>query len=860
MKRFILSVALLLAGAACAAPLPDVRFQNTGAGAQTSIPVTFGQVFAVGDMKKSDVLVGKLDGAAVPLQVDVKATHADGSVRHAIISAIVPKLAAGATGTMTLATGGTVPVATSTPADLLATGFTASASATIAGVKYSASADQLLKGATSTWLAGAVANEWQVSAPLTTAAGVAHPHLQARFAVRYYSVVKKARVDVTIENDWAYQPGPQNFIYDAEILVGGKSVYSKAGLNHLHHARWRKLFWWGDAPVVNVQSNVPYLISTRAVPNYDSAVVIADAYLGTMQGTFAGARTEPMGSGMATPYMPTTGGRDDLGIMPSWYAAWIISGDQRARDVSLGTADLAGSWPSHYRDQLTDRPVSIVDHPAMTLLGRNTDTYSPYDGVYQAFPGCAGNCDSVNYPDTAHQAGFAYVPYLLTGDYYYLEELQFWAMYNALIDNPNYRKWEKGLFQNDQVRGQAWSMRTLAEAAYITPDADKLKAQFAGFLDNNLTWYNDTYVTGGANKLGAITNGYAFSYLGDTAIALWQDDHFTSAIGHVAELGFAKAAPLMAWKAKFQIGRMLDPGFCWIDAAAYNAKLRDTATSPIYTSMAQVYQNSVDPKLASLKCNSPEQLTYRNSIRSGDEAVPFALNDMPGYATSTVGYPSNFQAALAMAVDSGAPGGAAAWTTFITRAVRPNYGYGPQFDILPRTAGSTLPPPPPDPTAPAPPVVIVPQVAAPTAAGTWKKVADEGSKFAVAANTIVRYGVGSAWLYSKGSGTASNAYFGKDPAVNVAKTVEAFTPTAAAKPGKVTTPSNTKLKGLTGLTLTFFDATKFAPVKVLTGITPSAKGVFTVSDIALIPGAIYGVIVTDASGKVLDVLYPVPAF
>jgi hypothetical protein len=204
----VLAIAILTSSAVASGAISEVRFQNGGA-AQANIPVTFGQVFAVGDLRRSDVLVGKLGGATVPLQVDVKATHADGSVRHAVISAVLPKLAAGATGTMTLDTGGAVPAGSSTPARLLATGFTASASATIGGVRYGASADQLLRaGAKATWLSGAVANEWHVSAPLATAAGVAHPHLAARFAIRYYPVVKKARVDVTIENAWAYEPGP----------------------------------------------------------------------------------------------------------------------------------------------------------------------------------------------------------------------------------------------------------------------------------------------------------------------------------------------------------------------------------------------------------------------------------------------------------------------------------------------------------------------------------------------------------------------------------------------------------------------------------------------------------------------------
>jgi len=764
-----LAAALMAASAAAAAAgaITDVRFQNTGA-AQSQVPVTFGQVFAVGDVKKADVLVGTLDGATVPLQVDVKATHADGSVRHAIISAIVPTLAAGRTGRMTLATGGRAVAGAATPADLLATGFTASASVTIAGVRYTASADQLLKaGVKATWLAGAVAREWHVSAPLATAAGVAHPHLHARFAIRYYPAVKKTRVDVTVENAWAYEPGPQNVTYDAEVQVAGKTVYAKTALKHLHHARWRKLFWHGAAPAVNVQSNVPYLIASRAVPNYDQAPGVAESLLASLA---AGSTVEPMGIGPATAYMPTTGAHADIGILPQWGAAWVLTMDSRARDATLAAGIGAGSFSMHYRDRATDRPVALADHPRMTVLGRSTDAGA------DAFPGCGGDCATPYTPDTSHQPSFAYLPYLVTGDYFYLEEMQFWAMWDAFNDNPNYRGGGKGLLQSGQVRGQAWGLRTLAQAAYITPDADPLKDDFNAIVDNNLDWYNDTYTRGGANSLGVITSGYAFSYQGNTAVAPWQDDFFTAAVGHAAELGFAKAGPLLKWKAKFAAGRMVAPGFCWIDAALYNVKLRDTAASPIYTTLAEVYRNSVDPKLASLKCNSSEQLAYRNAIRRSDERTPFTLNDMPGYATSNVGYPSNFQPALALAVDSGYTGGAQAWTAFANRAVRPDYRTAPQFSILPRTVTAVIRAP--VRSAPKAPVASALLATAPTAAGTWVRIASEGAAFIVPADTFVRYGAGSAWIYAKGSGTASNAFFGRDPAVNIVKAVEAFTPTA----------------------------------------------------------------------------------
>jgi hypothetical protein len=658
-----------------------VRIENTDtAAAQIRLPFTFGQVFAAGDLKPADVLGGRFDdGSTIQLQVDVKATHPDGSVRHAIISGVVPTMTAGAVRTMKLVKTNPVAATTpATPAALLAAGFTASVHANIGGVDYAASADQLLTSGTIVkWLNGPVANEWEVSMPLTTAAGVAHPHLTARFAIRYYDSARKARVDVTIENDWAYEPAPQNFSYDAQVLVGGKEVYTKAGLKHLHHARWRKVFWWNTAePTLNLKHNTSYLIATRALPNYDQTISVPEAALAALKTRWTGALTEPMGVGLAMQYMPTTGGRDDIGLLPGWAVEYLLSMDKRAREVTLGTADLGGSWSSHYRDKKTDRPISLADYPYMTILGNASDTMNPATKKYEAFPACAGAglCYTPNSHDTSHQLSLGYLPYMLTGDYYYLEELEFWAMWNAFSSNPGYRQAGKGLFQSDQVRGQAWSLRTMAEAAYIVPDQDSLKQAFLNILSNNLDWYNTNYTNNSQATLGALTHGYAMSYNNGTGLAPWQDDFFTAAVGHAAELGFTKASALLAWKAQFPIQRMIGAGACWIDGAIYSMNVRDTATGPFYTTIGQVYAASHTPAISALACGSAEMAA----------ALGLKVGEMSGYADIPTGYPSNMQPALAYSADAGGADGQRAWTVFMGRSVKPNYSSEPQFAIVPR--------------------------------------------------------------------------------------------------------------------------------------------------------------------------------
>jgi hypothetical protein len=661
-------------------PITDVRFENTSAATQTNVPVTFGQIFAVGHLQPTDVLTGRLDdGTNVPLQLDVKARHADGSVRHAVISAVLPTLAANTVHTMGLVKGGTAPAGSTSVDALMRTGFSFSVHANLNGTDYYASADELLKaGGAATWLSGPVATEWQVSAPLQTASGAQHPHLQARFAIRWFPGANEARVDVTVENDWAYEPSPQNFTYDANVIMGGKSVYTKAGLTHYTQARWRKLFWFNGAePQVNVKLNTSYLLDSKALSNFDRTLTMSENTLASLQTRWTGAITEPMSIGLAIPYMPQTGGREDIGMLPSWAATYLLSMDKRAAQATLGTATLAGSWSAHYRDKNTGRPVSLLDYPYMTTLGHLGDTYNPATKKTEAFPTCATTtaCNTPYTHDTSHQPAFAYLPYLVTGDYYYLEELQFWAMYDVFSSNPGWRQNIKGLLSPDQVRGQAWSLRTLAEAAYITPDNDRLKSHFTQILSNNLDWYNATYPNNAsANKLGIIVNGYSLVYNDSRGIAPWQDDFFTSAINHAAELGFEAATPMLLWKAKFPVDRMTAPGVCWIDGSIYSLNIRDSATSPYYATFAEAYKASHTADFVNLACNSSEMAT----------ALRLKLGEMTGYSAEPSGYPSNMQPALAAAADVMGAAGKTAWNLFMSRSVKPDYRTAPQWAIVPR--------------------------------------------------------------------------------------------------------------------------------------------------------------------------------
>jgi hypothetical protein len=659
--------------------ITTLKVQNLSA-AQTNVPITFGQVFAKGDVPTSSGVAGKLDsGTDIPLQFEVKAKHDDGSVRHAIISTNFSQLDANKIETINLVKGSLpINVPAATPSNLLNTGFTAVININVGSVAYSASASDLLRaGNYKQWLAGNIANEWQISAPLKTSQGQAHPHLTARFAIRNYSAQNRTRVDVTIENNWAYEPAPQNITYDVNVQVAGKSVYQKNALTHYHHARWRKVFWTGVEPQVHLIHNTSYLIASKALPNFDQSTLFTPANITPIKTKFAGAVTEPMGSGVAEPYMPAPGGRPDIGLLPGWATTYLLTQDKDAKAATLGTADLAGSWSMHYRDKNTDRPVSLIDYPYMTILGNASDTLNPVTKRSESFPACGGVCTNPNTAESSHQPSFSYLPYLVTGDYYHLEELQFWAMWNLFQSNPGYRAAGKGLFNRTQVRGQAWIMRNLANAAYATPDTDSLKQQFKTFMTDNLDWYNQTYSNSSSSNfaLGALLDGNSTEYNNGRGIAPWQDDFFTSAVAHANELGFTQAKALLNWKAKFPISRMTGTGYCWILGSIYSLNVRDSSTSSYYTNVGQAYLASSPNTLTSLACASAEMATN----------LSLKVGEMTGYSSEATGFPSNMQPALAMSADSDAVGGLAAWNVFNKRSVKPNYATGPQFSIVPRS-------------------------------------------------------------------------------------------------------------------------------------------------------------------------------
>jgi hypothetical protein len=258
--------------------------------------------------------------------------------------------------------------------------------------------------------------------------------------------------------------------------------------------------------------------------------------------------------------------------------------------------------------------------------------------------------------------------------------MQFWANYNMLWANPDYRGQDQG-WVGSQVRAMAWAMRALGEAAYATPDNHPMKAYFVNHIQFNID-HQTSHEQASPNIFGLSTSdSYTWAYdLGggtENGEAPWQDDFFTWTVGHLVEQGFTSATWLRDYKAKYPIDRLTHPDFCYVFAAMYTRQFMDTKGSPLYASWADVYLKNEGASIVSLPC--------------GGTAMATALGIDPGEINSyreVTSYIANMYPALAVSVDSSNARGLQAWAVMEGRARKPTeqtWGDEPEWAIIPRS-------------------------------------------------------------------------------------------------------------------------------------------------------------------------------
>jgi len=656
--RTLLVLFATAAGALGAAPANSITITDLSGLPGTRQPFTISRLFAQGEIP--DFAQAVVDGAPAATQCDVKTRWPDGSLQHAMLSFVAE---IGARKTITVAfvnqpDGNNKPFLAKD--DLLdpAAPWAANLGAVVTATQNSSHMADLRAMLANWdgreddrgvryWLKGPIVSQlivedknpatvaydfgWDCTSGDSPCSGgwsdsvdAGRKSLHPVFVVTVYRGFPSVRVEAIMENTWSTKLKDQT--YSLEIRLGNPpaadAIYSSPLVNHIAKTRWRKVFWSGPRPYpVRIDYNLPYLIHSRAIPSYDLTKVLGPADVVSEVASFrSGDQGEIGGHGQWMQAFPTTGGRGDIGLFPRWYVRYLYTFDPDLFEVLLGDAAVSGYVPIHYResdlgrrflksepDDAVGRVLSIDARPTFRSTAQRQDTRAE-DLVVPIGPTSNGNW----IVDLAHQPSFAYIPYLITGDWYFLEELYFWASFDVAHGNPqvslSYDRHADWGFINDseEIRGVAWAMRNLAHAAFAAPDGTLEKAYFTEKLYNDIAiregkynitdgsfyepchtspynalqetskwcWGRNTVAGNADNPLHFLEDGSSGLTTGlDTkqvyaGSSPWMLNYNHIVLGHLKELGFP-IAKLQETVAKNLLNQILNPDYNPFLVASY---------------------------------------------------------------------------------------------------------------------------------------------------------------------------------------------------------------------------------------------------------------------------------------------------
>jgi hypothetical protein len=285
--------------------------------------------------------------------------------------------------------------------------------------------------------------------------------------------------------------------YNVTLTMNGAPIYTRTGVVHGSFARWRYVSWQGGQDAKATPATGSF-VEARAVPSYRTTLVRDALAAPAAKGSGSGWEAPPSGFDPVTGAKRTSwdilnlgdmhypmwdyGGREDIGPYPEWVAQFLAFGGPGERAYMLKIADLAGSWANHITEP-DDRLPSVEQKPEFWLLRHNGAT-NGINGPANDKRGIRPEYDTNHLhgawrPElgNAHQPSLAYVPYLITGDRYYADELRWWANDAVISWNPTLDGKPLSI-NDDEIRGTAWGLRDIVDAATYLPDGDTDKAYF----------------------------------------------------------------------------------------------------------------------------------------------------------------------------------------------------------------------------------------------------------------------------------------------------------------------------------------------------------------------------------------------
>lgn len=517
------------------AQLKLVRLRANG-----SPVLTMGFVLPRSALPAEGTLAAFAGTRALPVQLDIKARHTDGSFRHGSISISVPP---------DLPAGTRIVLRRGVPAAPAETNFAMPPLQlrVDSGIDANVDLTAALTNKGTLWLDGPLVREQTVRLKLSSLLTLA-----TEFRANHDGT---GRLRLTFENTKTFAPDPRDLSYRFRVASGDETLHLEAVRGHYRNSAFTLTVPVGAPPAFGAIQDPKALIAAGAVPPLAqhrrvTAAGLPRALTAPRPGVF----------GPLTPYMGTTGGRVDIGPMTAYSAAWALTQAPEARAAMLYVADIGLTIPWHFEDDATGLPVRVDRRPKFWADARGAEDAAGADRFPASlFAGNAGGWAT----DTAHKPELAYPAYLATGEIVYARALAHEAAYVIAAVWPELRGPESLLLTRDlQVRSLAWSLRTVANAAYILPDTDKSKAYFIRALRANIDDLQATYLAGRQMADAGETEGYLRIDAGrdPRAIAPWQNDFLAIVLAVEVARETRGALPVLDWMTAYIAGRVLAPG------------------------------------------------------------------------------------------------------------------------------------------------------------------------------------------------------------------------------------------------------------------------------------------------------------
>jgi hypothetical protein len=479
-------------------------------------PMQLGRYFAKSEYKEG--LQVNFNGTPLLTQVDIKNRWPDGSIKFAVIAFVVPVIEARSRSTIAFDSvainQNSRPAAGQPVLDLAAIGDVA-LELNFGGTKRKISVSQMASTLTPVfWTRGDIATTFTLADHSTerkfdvgtSVNRAVRPSFQV--TVWHQLRVAKIRVNAETSNVAAFEDDG----YDVKILSSKagteQTSFEQTGVKHHAGARWTQVVWLGyEQKPLSIKHNVAYLARTGALPNFDPNLVVPEAQTEATYSKFKSSSQGLFAVGLWTKYMPAPGGRDDIAIFPSWGIDAAITGDHRLLELADRQAELAGAWPMHFREGVATKkfdkagvhnalglPISLYGRPSLNVSIENRFMRDSYIRPDDQFKFGASVTNDGWIPDGSHQPAPYFLPYIFSGDPWFLEQMQFWASWGAYLASVDLSSGFYGrgpLLTSGQlsgdIRSQAWILRNRVAAAVFSPDGSKEKQYFDELTQSAIT-------------------------------------------------------------------------------------------------------------------------------------------------------------------------------------------------------------------------------------------------------------------------------------------------------------------------------------------------------------------------------------